>query len=49
VKTDLELAVDRARAYVRNRGWRVEPLTWDEVKVILDEATRIPYCECEES
>jgi hypothetical protein len=42
VKTPLELAAERARANLRNRGWRVEPLTWEEVEVLL-EHVKMPY------
>jgi hypothetical protein len=35
MKTPLELATEHARAYVHNRGWRVEPLTWEEVRELM--------------
>ena len=51
MKTELELATERARAYVRNRGWRQESLTWEEVKELLGELDRIrvqAWLECED-
>lgn len=41
MKTPLELATEHARAYVRERGGRVEPLSWEEVGVLL-ENVRMP-------
>jgi len=31
-----DAALARARAYVRDRGWRHEPLTWEEVEVLVE-------------
>lgn len=49
MKTPLELAAEHARAYVRNRGWRVEPLSWEEVEVLLEEMQTLNWnwCECD--
>jgi hypothetical protein len=33
--TAQDAALQRARAYVRDRGWRHEPLTWEEVEVLV--------------
>ena len=41
MKTPIELAAEHARAYVNNRGWRVAPLTVDEVALLL-EYVRLP-------
>jgi hypothetical protein len=30
-----DAVLERAQSYVRDRGWRHEPLTWDEVKVLV--------------
>ena len=51
MKTPLELAAEHARTYVRNRGWRCEPPTWEEVKLLLDELQRMQWnqCDCEDT
>lgn len=36
MKTPLELAVEHARSIVRNCGQWVEPLTWEEIKLLVD-------------
>lgn len=41
MKTDEERARQRAEDYVRDRGWRHEPLTWEEVAVLLDGLGRV--------
>jgi hypothetical protein len=41
VKTPLELATEHANAYVRERGGRVEPLSWEEVRELLESTYRI--------
>ena len=33
--SEQDAALQRAQDYVRNRGWRVEPLTWEEVEVLV--------------
>jgi hypothetical protein len=33
--SEQDAALQRAQAYVRNRGWRCEPLAWEEVEVLL--------------
>lgn len=38
MKTPLELAAEHARAYADNRGWRVKPLSWEEVELLVDAA-----------
>lgn len=38
MKTPLELSLEHARTFVALRGQWVEPLTWEEVKVLLDAA-----------
>ena len=35
-----ERALQRAEDYVRDRGWRQEPLTWEEVADLLDALDR---------
>lgn len=51
MKTPIELAAEHAYAYVASRGWRVEPLTWEEVKVLLEELdwARLSVCGCEDA
>ena len=34
--TPAEHAEQRARDYVHDRGWRQEPLSWEEVAALLD-------------
>ena len=34
--TPAEHAEQRARDYVRDRGWRQEPLSWEEVRALLE-------------
>lgn len=36
MKTPLELATEHARSIVRNRGQWVEPLTWQEIELLLN-------------
>jgi len=36
VKSPQETALERAGDYVRDRGWRHTPLTWEEVEAVLD-------------
>jgi hypothetical protein len=40
MKTPLQLATEHARSIVANRGQWVEPLTWDEVTLLVDAAER---------
>lgn len=51
MKTALQLALEHARVYARERGGRVEPLTWEEVALILNELSRAwrNECDCEEA
>ena len=51
MNTPIELADEHARAYVRSRGWRVAPLTWEEVEVLLEELdwVRLSTCDCEDA
>ncbi len=48
MKTELELAAEHAREFVRNRGWRCEPLDWREVGLLLDamEGRYAEFCSC---
>ncbi len=39
MQTIAEQALQRAQDYVRDRGWRHEPLTWEEVGALIDELT----------
>ena len=50
MKTELELAAEHAREFVRNRGWRCKPLDWQEVKVLVDEMQQLRWnqCDCED-
>jgi hypothetical protein len=36
MKSPQELALQRAQDYARDRGWRQEPLTWEEVAVLTE-------------
>lgn len=33
--SEQDAVLERARSYVRDRGWRQEPLTWEEVEVLV--------------
>jgi len=41
MKSPQDIALQRAQDYVRDRGWRQEPLTWEEVKALRDVADRL--------
>lgn len=44
-----ELALQRAQDYARDRGWRQEPLTWEEVEALVKLIHRrtLDCCDCE--
>ena len=47
--TPTEQAEQRARDYVRDRGWRQEPLSWEEVAKLLEAHGLITWsdeCRC---
>lgn len=48
MKTPLDLAIEHARAFVATRGWRTEPLTWEEVAEILRayDSAAFDVCSC---
>jgi hypothetical protein len=33
--SEQDAVLERAQSYVRDRGWRQEPLTWQEIKVLV--------------
>ena len=35
MKSPQDAALQRAQDYARDRGWRQEPLTWEEVEVLV--------------
>ena len=41
MKSAQDTALQRARDYARDRGWRQAPLTWEEVEVLLGVADRL--------
>jgi hypothetical protein len=51
MKTPLQLATEHARSIVANRGQWVEPLTWEEIELLVDavSTTRVYLqsgCDC---
>lgn len=45
MKTPTELAEERARAVVRDRGAGHEPLTWEEIEALLSRVRPIRSCD----
>lgn len=35
MKSPEDFTLERARDYARDRGWRTEPLSWEEVAVLV--------------
>ena len=48
MKTELELATEHAHEFVRNRGWRCEPLTWEETEELIKamDGNYAEFCSC---
>jgi len=36
MKSPQDLALQRAQDFARDRGWRQDPLTWEEVEVLVE-------------